>query len=124
MTVDLTKLGFDSRLNYMKRSSISGSVTLTLAGAGSSVTTSIAHNLGYIPYFDVFVDFENDGVIWNTDKVHKFTDAASGGGSTMPVLRTWITTTTLEIDLINSTSPTATGTRTVYYVIYLDYGAS
>lgn len=121
---DITKLGFDSRINYMKRSSFVASTPLTLPGAGSSVTASINHSLNYIPYFDVFMDFSNDGVIWNGEKVDIWTDSSLSTSTINPRLRTWVTTSVLGVDLLNDTSPTATGSRTLYYLIYLDYGTS
>ena len=121
MTVDLTKLNFLSTLNYMKRYT-EGSASLTLGAYGTTVTQTITHNLGYIPFFQVFVDQDNSGNVWSATKINQYTETSlSGVDPPDPALVTWATTTTLVINLINNTSPTATGTRTVWWVIYKDY---
>lgn len=123
MTVDLSKLNFYSGANYLKRSSLSDTASLTLPAFGSSVTTTVDHNLNYIPFFDVFADIDGDGIIWSGgDKVTKYTESSLGTNPESPRLSVWTTTTTLTITLTNNTSPTATGTRSVYWIIYLDYG--
>lgn len=122
---DLTKINFSSTVNYMKQSTeFSGDTTLTLPSAGNAVTHTVTHNLGYIPYFDVFVDFDNDGIIWAGEKVDEYTETSRAVSSTVPTLSYWSTTTTLTMRLLNDTSPTATGTRKIYWLIYLDYGST
>lgn len=126
MNVDLSKLAFYSGANYMKRSEeFTGSTAMTLPGSGLAVTHTVTHNLGYIPYFDVFADLDNDGIIWAGEKIDQNTDSSAFGATLgTPALDYWCTATTLTIRLLNNTSPLATGTRTVYWVIYLDYGST
>lgn len=124
MTIDLSKLAFLSTVNYMKRSPPNtGSTPLALPGSGLTTSYSVTHNFGYIPYFDVFVDIDNDGVIWAGEKVDRYTDSSNTGVSpAAPSVDYWSTTTVLTISINNSTSPVATGSRTIYWVTYLDYG--
>lgn len=121
MTVDLTKLGFYSEVNAMKRSSFVGSTSL--AQSPGTVSHVVTHSLGYIPDFDVFSDLNNDGVIWAGEKVHKDTDSSSLVNLDVPTITANATTSTLTIFLDNSLS-SSTGSRTIYWVIYLDYGTS
>lgn len=118
----MSNIAFSSSANYMKRSIYVGNTPLTLTGYNGTVSTVIAHNLGYIPYYDVFVDFSNDGTIWGNEKINSMTESSLYGDYPDPILRTWIDNNNLTIELINQTSPLATGTRTVYWIIYLDYG--
>lgn len=123
MTVDLTKLAFLSTENYLKRkATLVGSDTITLGSIGTVATKVVTHNLGYIPFFQVGADIKNDGTIWSNDLVNVYTQTSlSGTTTTYPTLLYWVTTTTLTIALYNNTSPLKTGTRTVYWAIYLDY---
>lgn len=124
MSVDETKLMFWSGANYLKRSEFSSSASLALGGLGTYATTTITHNLGYIPFFSVYADLTNDGTIWSNDIVNVFTESSiSGVTTTYPTLIYYCTTTTLTIKILNNTSPLATGSRTVYWTIYLDYGS-
>lgn len=114
---------FDSESNYMKRSKFCDSAILTLGGAGTTVSQTVVHNLGYIPFFDVFVDQTGDDTIWSPQKINLYTETSLSGVSLVdPTVRYWSTKNTLTIQLINNTTPTATGTRVVYWLIYLDYG--
>lgn len=123
---DLTKLHFLSSENYLKRSTFCGSTVLGLPAGGSSVTYTITHNLGYIPFFEVYGELDTAGTIWAGGKVSENTDqnmlSGSGVSETYPQLDAWSDTTALTIRLTNDTSPVATGNRTVYWVIYKDYG--
>lgn len=122
---DLTLLHFLSSRNYLKRSDFCGSTALTLPAYGSTVTYTILHNLGYVPFFEVYAELDAAGTIWNGGKVSANTDQSALSGSandpTYPQLKAWSDTTTLTITLDNTTTPTATGTRTVYWLIYKDY---
>lgn len=126
MALDLTKVTFYSGVNYMKRSRHVGSISLTLPGYGSAVTYTVEHNLGYIPQYTVQAEIDESGTIWNGGKVSQYTDQLYLSGlfvdETYPQLYSWSTTTTLTIRIENYTSPLATGARTVYWVVYEDYG--
>lgn len=124
MTVNLSKLAFYSGVNYMKRSTFVGSADLALPAHGGSVSTTITHSLGYIPFFQVFSEIDATSTIWTPSKLDKYTDSTLSSDTTDPTLSSWPTTTTLTIRIDNNTTPTATGTRTVYWIIYLDYGTS
>lgn len=124
MSVNLSRLAFYSGVNYMKRSSFVGSATLTLPAYSGSVTTTISHNLGYIPDIEVSSEIDNSSTIWTPNKLDKWTESSLSSDTTDPTLTWWTTTTTLTIRIDNFTSPTATGTRIVYYTVYLDYGSS
>jgi hypothetical protein len=123
MIADLDKLIFLSTVNYMKRDSTCGTDTLTLGALYATTPKTVDHNLNYIPFFEVYCDFSGDGVLWAGEKVGEYTESSlSVTLEAWPILERWITTTTLTMNLINSTSPTATGTRDIYWLIYLDYG--
>jgi hypothetical protein len=122
--VDLSKLNFLSTVNYLKQDVSSGNTLITLPGYGLSVTKTIEHKLGYIPFFQVFSEINQNGVIWTT-KVNKYTETSlSGPDYPEPQISYWATTETLNIRLDNTTNPLATGDIIVYYLIYKDYGAS
>lgn len=118
---------FDSRSNYLKRGiGLQGSTTLTLPALNSSVTHTVDHDLGYIPSdFEVHIT-DSSGVLWAGEKVEAKTDTSLGGTSAYtvePPFTCWVTTTQLIMRFDNYTSPTATGTREVHWLIYIDYGA-
>lgn len=126
MSADLTKLDFITSENYLKRSSFCGHQTVTLGAYGSNNTVTIDHNLGYVPLFDAYCEFDTDGaIVAGGEKVNAYTEAALLSGLAVdppyPFLRAWATTTQLVLRLENYTSPTATGTRELYWLIYLDY---
>lgn len=123
--MDETKIGFSTDSNYLKRSNdFTGTTTVTLPAYGDSVTHPVTHSLGYIPQFEVFVDIDNDGTIWSSEKVDQYTDSSLSGTEdpASPQVSYWSTTTELVIRLDNFTNPVASGTRPIYWIIYLDYG--
>lgn len=126
MTADLSKLNFITSENYLKRSEFCGQTTVTLGAFGTTNTVTVDHNLGYVPLFDVYCEFDTAGeIIAGGEKVNAYTEQQSLSGLAVnppyPYLRAWATTTQLVIKLENFTSPTATGTRELYWLIYLDY---
>lgn len=124
MSVDQTKLVFLSSVNYMKRDASVGSATLTLGGSGVTVSKVVPHNLGYIPFYEVHSEIDNAGIVWNNTKVYSVTDTSNSGAGSPPDpdLSSWIDASNLTIALSNNSSPLASGTRTVYWLIYRDYG--
>lgn len=122
MTRDLTKLAFDSEVNYMKRSEFCGSVIIQPISLGASATHTITHNLGYIPFYQVAVDMDDDGTIW-TDKISEYTGTSlTGYDDAFPKLEHWITSTELTITLTEDSVAASTSEHTLYWLIYLDYG--
>lgn len=120
---DETLLAFDSRVNYMKRSTITDQAAIALGAVGTTTTKVITHNLGYIPVVHVSFEPTGDGTIFPSEKINKYTESSIDTPTiTDPTLTYWFDTTTLTIELNNLTTPTATGSRMVYWVIYLDYG--
>jgi hypothetical protein len=121
--MDLTKIAFDSRLNYLKKdTAISGSTTIALSGGGGGATfDTINHNLGYIPFVIVGGELQDTTTLWSNDYVHVYTQA--GATPNYPVTFTyWWDTTTLTIILINGAGTgQQSGNRTFYYNIYRDY---
>lgn len=126
MSVDLSKLSFFSGVNYLKRSTdLVGNSLLALAGGGAAAEIVINHNLGYIPFFQVGADLTDDGTIWANDLVNEFTETSlSGYNPPYPTLGYYIDEFNLTIVLINNTSPASTGSRRVWWAIYLDYGST
>lgn len=116
MTVDLSKLAFYSGVNYMKRDSPSGSDDV-----GVDSTKTATHSLGYIPFYEVYTEIDDSGIIWNNTKIDKFTGTSSTGDvRDNPDVASWTTTTDLTIKLSNNSG--SSGTRKVYWLIYKDYG--
>lgn len=123
MAVNEAFLYFWSEANYMKRDISSGTATLTLGAFGSTVSQTVNHNLGYIPFYQVFTEQDNTGKIWAASKIDQYTETSLTGNNPVdPTLTSWVTTTQLVLNLINNTSPTASGPRQVYWLIYKDYG--
>jgi len=123
---DLSKLNFTTAENYLKRSEFCGSALLTLGGYGTASTQTVDHNLGYVPLFDVYAELDTaDEIIAGGEKVNSLTEQRALSGLSAdpayPFMRAWATTTQLTIRLENYTSPTASGTRRVYWIIYQDY---
>ena len=120
---DLTKLSFDSRLNYLKRSEFVGSTNLTLPGAGLYVSHSVTHALGYVPFFIVGAELQDGDIVWSNDYVHELTQSSSAALDPPVTFNYWCTSSTLTIELKNGEgSGEQSGDRTVYWAIYLDYG--
>lgn len=107
----------------MKRSSLSGSTTLTLPASGSTVTHTVSHNLGYVPFFIVGSHINDSSTIWSGNMVHKYRQTSAFPGDVPVQLSYWCTDTTLTINLRNGTGSgdQQGGLRTVYWIIYLDY---
>ena len=119
---DLTKIAFDSRLNYLKRSEFVGSETVTLGGAGSNSTVTVTHGIGDIPFVTVGVNLTDTSTIWSNDRVWSETQSSLSGGDLEIGYNYWITTTTLTIQIRNGDGAYAqSGNRTVYWSIYKDY---
>jgi hypothetical protein len=116
------KIAFDSRFNYMKRGleskGLVGSIPLTLPSAGDTVTHTIEHNLGYIPFFIVGGNTEDTSIIWSNNPVWSNTSSISFSSSGPVQLWHRCNTSRLEINLVNGAE---TGSRTVWWAIYLDY---
>lgn len=122
MATDETKLNFDSRLNYMKRSEFTGSTSVTLGAAGATTTHTVTHSLGYIPFFIVGANLNDTSTIWSNNRVHEYTQSSNSGGARPVQLFAWINDTDLTIEVINGTGGLEqSGGRTVYWSIYLDY---
>lgn len=122
MAKDLSKLNFDSTENYLKRSEFCNSQDVG-AAAGAVVTLPINHMLGYVPFYEVFADIDNDGTIWNGNKVHAGTLSSAGGfAPSSATLRYNIDENQLRVTNDNSFTDPYTGrTMKIYWLIYLDY---
>jgi|TARA_R110000782_G_scaffold262012_1_gene353898 hypothetical protein len=119
---DLTKIAFDSRLNYLKRSEFVGSETVTLGGAGSNSTVTVTHGIGDIPFVTVGVNLTDTSTIWSNDRVWSETQSSLSGGDLEIGYNYWITTTTLTVQIRNGDGAYAqSGNRTIYWSIYKDY---
>lgn len=121
MAVDSTKLIFFSGANYMKRSNFSSNTSITLGAYGAVSSFVITHNLGYIPFYQAVCDIDNNGTLWTPYELDQYIDTSAGVDPAVPDFTSWVTTTTLTLNLTNLTSPVATGSRTIYWIIYKDY---
>ena len=120
---DLTKIAFDSRLNYLKRSEFVGSETVTLGAAGTTSTVTVTHNLGYVPFVTVGAHLKDTSTIWSNDYVWEETQSSLSGGDLEISYDYWVTTTTLTVQVRNGDGAfSQSGNRTVYWSIYKDYG--
>lgn len=123
---DLSKLAFDSRQNYMKRSEFTGSADLVLGTDNEVTTYTVTHDLGFVPFFIVGAEQNDSSTIWSGNRVHEYTKTG-GFSANVPVeLEYWCDETDLTIRIVNGrgTGSQAGQTRTVYWIIYLDYGSS
>lgn len=118
--IDISKISFWSEANYMKRSELCGSASLTLDAGGGTVTQTIPHNLGYIPFFEVYCDQNGNGIIWSQQKINLYTETSLFATLPDPQVTAWSTTDILTINLSNPNLDS--GDRTVYWLIYLDWG--
>lgn len=124
MSLQLPNLYFYTPLNYMKRTSLTlDSTVVTLGGYGSTTSYTVTHNLGYIPFFEAYADVQQNGTIWARDIVTAYTGSSLTGAPdpAYPQLRCTATTTTMTISLTNTTSPVASGSVAIYWIIYKDY---
>lgn len=116
---DLSKLNFWSGANYMKRDGSVPQYDIT-AGAGATVAHDVEHNLGFIPQYEVSGELDGLGIIWARNKLYVGMEGATS--PTDPEISAWTTTTKLTLSLYNPTG--AQVTRTIYFVIYKDYGTT
>ena len=124
MAIDLTKIAFDSRENYLKRSEFVGSQDVTLGAAGATSTVTVTHGLGYIPFFSVGAELKDTSTIWSNDYVWTGTQSSLSGIDLEIAYSYWITSTTLTVQIRNGDGSFAqSGDRTVHWAIYLDYEA-
>lgn len=122
---DLSKLAFDSRLNYLKRSEFVGEESVTLGGAGSSTSfVEITHNLGYVPFFVAGATLQNDSIIWSNEYVHPRTRSSLTGGAQPVNYEYWADENKMVVIIINGLSGgEQSGNRRIFWSIYLDYGS-
>lgn len=114
---DLSKLNFLSSENYMKRHPSTDHRNVT-AGAGATTTFPVLHGQTFIPQFEVSGEVDGDGIIWARNKLYVGMEGATAPSS--PEITAWVDEQNLTISLYNPT--VASVTRTIYYVIYKDYG--
>lgn len=115
----MAELTFDSRLNYQKIY-LEGSVNLSVANPSTRTSTTITHNLGYIPNVRVWF-LNGDGKISTA-----VSDAA--GSNLYPLTAAYTqqscyymaNSTTLTITYARGVTTGTTRSTTVYYRIYLD----
>lgn len=105
---DLSKLSLYSAHNYMKNDE-------SLSGDSGSATTSttVNHNLGYIPFYEVFA--EDDGIIWAGEKINQYTGTSTGNIPNDITMNNWVTDNQLVLNVITG------GSKIIYWNIYKDY---
>ncbi len=123
MAVDISTLNFYSGLNYMKRSEFTGSTEVTLPAADATVSYTVTHNLGYVPFIIAGATLSDTSIIWSNNRVNYLTETSLSGPSNQEIkFYYWATTTTLVMSIRNGTGTGAlSGTRTLYWAIYEDY---
>ena len=123
--MDLNNFQFSTDANYMKKS-MSGQVNFTLPANGSSSSVTITHNLGYKPQFQYAINLYGTAFYYmNGERVNIRTDSSTLSGMGMspdvPTTEAYVTNTQLVIRVHNGLDSGQTGTRTLRYIIYLDY---
>jgi hypothetical protein len=112
----MAELAFDTTVNYQKIY-MEGSAALSIANPNARTTTSITHNLGYIP--NVRVWFTNaSGKI--CPAVGEIGEQLLGGDFVSHMCRYRVNTTTLTLVLDRVITVGPTINSTLYYRIYLD----
>lgn len=111
-TGDTKDMIMDSDANSLKVYA-AGSVNVSVAGGGATSTATVAHNLGYPPFYRVFFKLKDANKIWQedcTDATRLLANFNNGFGST--------DNTNLNISIY---SDEASGyTATVYYILFID----
>lgn len=118
--MDLSKLSFLSTNNYLKRSPFCGTAPVT-AAPFAVADVLIVHNINYVPFYEVFAEVDNDGIIWNGGKVHEGTLSVSAGPKDSPGIVHRVNTTELRAGVLNDTTDGLSKTCQMYWLIYLDY---
>lgn len=121
--VDLSKLQYYSELNYMKRSDTFGQDTLAYSTYYPGANLTESHGLGYVPFFLAGVDLFGDGVIWSNQYVHPFTQTSNSGfANEPPQFYVWANETNIIINMRDGLGTgDQSGSRNIYYGVYLDY---
>lgn len=121
---------FTSLKNYMKRDLSTGTTAMAAPsvlkyGSVYTTTLTIPHNLGIVPFFELYYEPFKNGIIWEaglgTRSQSSVVNPSNPAGASGPYLVGYADTSNLTIELGYGGS-TLTGTYTVYYVIYKDYG--
>lgn len=126
---DPNNIYFWTQKNYMKRDTSTGSQnvaapsTSVYAGALFVTRTTIIHNLGIVPFFNIYYEPFGDGVIWEAlgTRSQGFTLNPRNTATFGPYCIAWADSTILTIE-VGYFSNTLTGTYPIYYIIYRDYG--
>jgi hypothetical protein len=119
---DLTKLGFFSEVNYLKKDiSLSGSQSVSITTGQLYTTITINHNLGYIPFYTFAANLTNDGIIWSSQTMPRNIQNDVSRTTTSFQMFSYCTTTSLVLGITN-TNPPVNATVDFFYNIYLDYG--
>lgn len=119
---DLTKLGYYSQTNFLKRDDgLSGGTVLSITTAQAFNSITINHNLGYIPFYTYAAELSGSGIIWSTQVTRRNLQSAAGSDELQ--MFSYATTTTLTLGITN-TDPPKNASIDIYYVIYLDYGGA
>lgn len=121
-------INFWSGKNYMERTPICGTVqmsppTTERYGVFYVSDTTIAHNLGFVPFFMTYYEPFGDSVIWPNMGTRAGGSVTNPNNSSQlgPCLISWADSTNLYLELVYYTN-TLTGTFPVYYITYYNYG--
>jgi hypothetical protein len=114
MTLDLSKLSFYSGTRY-ERVALKSSQPFTVAGGGFGQTTvTIAHNLGYKPYYKAWYTFGGGKYF----QLFAGTGSFNIDGNSGQIDNVSVTTASLIVVVDNFGVPAISGT--VYYRIYAE----
>ncbi len=108
---DPNNLIFSSDYNTLKYD-ISGSANVNWTDNGTIYTTTVAHNLGYIPFFVAFVLEGGSSVIYNTVPNNNTTLAGED------YIDAYVDETNIYFKVHKNQGTGHTGTETFYYKIF------
>ena len=117
MAVDYRKIGFDSRFNYLKRNKY-GSKSVNMTNTNTWYYISIPINIDYDAMVHVGANLTSTTAMWANNYVYPEMNGYSP--SVPPQLEYYWTKNSIEIAIYSGNN---TGTRTVWYAVYYDYGS-
>lgn len=109
--------------NYLKRSEFVGVANVPVGSYDTYSSILIPHNARtYVPFVFVAYDPDNSGTIWSGGKIDEFTGTSLTGISDPdPLLHAAVNEDNLRLYLHSNRYAAFSGTRAVYYIVYLDY---
>lgn len=112
LTGDVKDMLLDSNASTLKLYA-AGSINIPITGGGATDSATLAHNLGYSPFYLVFFKLKDANKIWaqdSTDATRLLTNFNNGYAET--------DSTNLYVSVFSDES--SGYTATVYYILFID----